>query len=54
MSSWMLVEDELDIRNVVKVMFQVWGHEVIEFTNGNDAVAYIEEVDKGEHNGEDT
>ncbi|MBI5931721.1 MAG: response regulator [Chloroflexi bacterium] len=47
MSTWMLVEDELDIRNVVKVMFQVWGHSVLEFSNGRDAVAFIESVDNG-------
>ena len=52
MASWMLVEDEEDIRNIVKVMFQVWGYSVIEFSNGNDAVAYIESVDKGEQKGE--
>ncbi len=43
----MLVEDEIDIRNVVKVMFQVWGHKVLEFSNGRDAVAFIESVDNG-------
>lgn len=48
----MLVEDEEDIRNIVKVMFQVWGKSVIEFSNGNDAVAFIEKVDKGEYDGE--
>lgn len=49
MPSWMLIEDEADIRNVVKVMFQVWGNNVIEFSNGNDAMAFIEEVDEGKH-----
>ncbi len=43
----MLVEDEIDIRNVVKVMFQVWGHKTLEFSNGRDAVAFIESVDNG-------
>jgi CheY-like chemotaxis protein len=47
----MLVEDEADIRNIVKVMFQVWGHEAIEFSNGNDAVAYLDSVQNGSHNG---
>ncbi len=47
MSTWMLVEDEIDIRNVVKVMFQVWGHKTLEFSNGRDAVAFIESVDNG-------
>lgn len=52
MSSWMLVEDEEDIRNVVKVMFQVWGHQVIEFKNGHEAVKFLESVEKGEYAGD--
>jgi CheY-like chemotaxis protein len=47
-SHWLLVEDEVDIRNVVKVMFQVWGHQAIEFSNGNDAFDYLEDVDAGD------
>lgn len=52
MASWMLVEDEEDIRNIVKVMFQVWGYTVIEFSNGHDAVKFIEDVDSGKYKGE--
>lgn len=52
MGSWMLVEDEEDIRTVVKVMFQYWGHKVLEFSNGNDAFAFLEKVDNGAYQGE--
>ncbi|MBL1133845.1 MAG: response regulator [Chloroflexi bacterium] len=52
LSTWMLVEDEIDIRNVVKVMFQVWGHKVLEFSNGRDAVAFIDSVDNGTFGGD--
>ncbi|NDJ85872.1 MAG: response regulator [Chloroflexi bacterium] len=52
MASWMLVEDEADIRNVVKVMFQVWGHNVIEFKDGNEAFAFLEAIDNGEYGDE--
>ena len=45
MAHWLLVEDEVDIGNVVKVMFQVWGHDTIEFSNGNDAFDYLDDVD---------
>ncbi|NJL95383.1 MAG: response regulator [Anaerolineae bacterium] len=48
MAYWLLVEDEVDIRNVVKVMFQVWGHTAVEFSNGNDAFDYLDKVDDGE------
>jgi CheY-like chemotaxis protein len=46
MAKWLLVEDEVDIRNVVKVMFQVWGHQAVEFSNGNDAFDFLEDVDE--------
>lgn len=46
MANWLLVEDEVDIRNVVKVMFQVWGHNTVEFSNGNDAFDYLDDVDE--------
>jgi CheY-like chemotaxis protein len=48
----MLVEDEVDIRNIVKVMFQVWGHSIIEFSNGNDAFAFLDKVEAGSFNGD--
>lgn len=46
MAKWLLVEDEVDIRNIVKVMFQVWGHNTIEFSNGNDAFDFLDDVDE--------
>jgi CheY-like chemotaxis protein len=48
----MLVEDEVDIRNIVKVMFQVWGHSTLEFSNGNDAFAFLDKVENGNFDGE--
>lgn len=51
MTPWMLVEDEVDIRNIVKVMFQVWGHDTIEFSNGNDAFAFLDKVQAGTFEG---
>ncbi len=52
MPTWMLIEDEADIRNVVKVMFQVWGYDVIEFASGHDTMKFLDEVDNGEYDGE--
>lgn len=51
MSTWMLVEDEVDIRNIVKVMFQVWGHGVVEFANGNDAFSFLDSVENNTYTG---
>lgn len=53
MANWLLVEDEVDIRNVVKVMFQVWGHKAVEFSNGNDAFDFLDDVDEDEVKDED-
>jgi len=47
MAKWLLVEDETDIRMVVKVMFNVMGHQAIEFANGNDAFDFLDDVDEG-------
>lgn len=52
MTPWLLVEDEIDIRNIVKVMFQVWGHSIIEFSNGNDAFKFLDEVQAGTYSGD--
>ncbi len=52
MIPWLLVEDEIDIRNIVKVMFQVWGHSIIEFSNGNDAFKFLDEVQAGTFSGD--
>lgn len=52
MIPWLLVEDEIDIRNIVKVMFQVWGHSIIEFSNGNDVFKFLDEVQAGTYSGD--
>lgn len=49
MAKWLLVDDEVDIRTVVKVMFLVWGHKAIEFSNGHDAFDFIEKVESGDY-----
>lgn len=52
MIPWLLVEDEVDIRNIVKVMFQVWGHSIIEFSNGTDAFKFLDAVQAGTYSGD--
>lgn len=46
-STWMVVEDEPDIYDVLLAMFEIWGIEGIAFVDGAEAVAWIEDVDKG-------
>lgn len=47
MSTWMVVEDEPDIYEVLLAMFEVWGIEGVAFVDGAEAVAWINDVDAG-------
>jgi CheY-like chemotaxis protein len=48
----MVVEDEPDIYDVLLAMFEIWGIEGVAFVDGAEAVAWIEDVDKGNAVGE--
>lgn len=52
MKPWMVVEDEEDIRNIVKFMFQSWGHPPLEFRDGNHAFRWLDTVEDGSYNGD--
>ncbi|MFN7210334.1 MAG: response regulator [Aggregatilineales bacterium] len=52
MSTWMVVEDEPDIYDVLLAMFEIWGIEGIAFVDGGEAVAWVEDVDRGVVTGE--
>lgn len=52
MSTWMVVEDEPDLYEVLLAVFEMWGIEGVAFVDGEEAVAWIEEVDKGKFPGE--
>jgi CheY-like chemotaxis protein len=47
LSTWMVVEDEPDIYEVLLAMFEVWGIEGVAFVDGSEATAWIEDVDAG-------
>lgn len=47
MPSWMVVEDEPDIYDVLLAMFEIWGIEGVAFVDGSEAVAWIDDVDAG-------
>jgi CheY-like chemotaxis protein len=49
---WMVVEDEMDIRNIVKVLFEAWGHKPIEFRDGNDTYRWLDAVESGNFDGD--
>ncbi|MCA9892004.1 MAG: response regulator [Anaerolineae bacterium] len=52
MSTWMVVEDEPDIYEVLLAMFEMWGIEGVAFVDGEEAVAWIDDVDNGRFKGE--
>ena len=52
MSTWMVVEDEPDIYEVLLAMFEMWGIEGVAFVDGEEAVAWIDDVNNGRFQGE--
>lgn len=52
MTSWMLVEDEPDLYEMLLAMTQTMGVNGIAFPNGEEAVDWIEDVDAGMFQGE--
>lgn len=52
MSTWMVVEDEPDIYEILLAMFEMWGIEGVAFVDGEEAVAWIDDVDNGRFRGE--
>lgn len=48
----MVVEDEPDLYEMLLAMFQIWGIDGVAFVDGEEAVSWIEEVDKGHYFGE--
>jgi DNA-binding response OmpR family regulator len=50
--TWMVVEDEPDIYDVLLAMFEIWGIEGVAFVDGAEAQAWIEDVDRGRVHGE--
>ncbi len=52
MSTWMVVEDEPDIYEVLLAMFEMWGIEGVAFVDGEEAIAWIDDVDDGRFRGE--
>lgn len=52
MKPWLVVEDEEDIRNIVKVMFTAWGHTALDFRDGNQTYAWLDKVEAGTYQDE--
>ena len=48
---WLIAEDETDIRNLVVLMTQVWGHIPIIFETGQKAWEWLDAVENGTYSG---
>jgi CheY-like chemotaxis protein len=52
MPTWMVVEDEPDVYDVLLAMFEIWGIEGVAFVDGREAADWIEAVDQGDVRGD--
>jgi CheY-like chemotaxis protein len=52
MSTWMLLEDEPDLYDMILAMYEVMGIGGVAFGTGEDAVDWIREVDSGRYTDE--
>ena len=49
MTTWMVVEDEPDFYELVLAIYDTLGVDGLAFTNGEEAISWIEDVDAGQH-----
>jgi CheY-like chemotaxis protein len=47
MSTWMVVEDEPDLYDTLLALFEIWSIDGVAFTNGTEAIKWIDDVDEG-------
>lgn len=46
--TWLIAEDEADIRNLVALMCQAWGHTPVTFENGQKVWDWLDGVEQGQ------
>ncbi|MEP7290766.1 MAG: response regulator [Chloroflexota bacterium] len=46
--TWLIAEDEADIRNLIVLMCQVWGHTTLAFENGQKVWDWLDTVEQGQ------
>lgn len=49
--NWLIAEDEADIRNLVTMMCNVWGHTPLTFENGQKVWDWLDQVEAGQTGG---
>ncbi len=50
MTTWMIVEDEPDLYDMLYELISSIGHDVLGFSTGEDALNWLEQVDDGVYN----
>jgi CheY-like chemotaxis protein len=48
--TWLIAEDEADIRNLLDMMCQVWGHQTLTFENGQKVWDWLDALESGAGN----
>lgn len=48
--TWLIAEDEADIRNLIALMCQVWGHTPLTFENGQKVWDWLDTVEQAQPN----
>jgi CheY-like chemotaxis protein len=49
--NWMIAEDEADIRNLVAMMAQAWGHHPMPHATGTEAWEFLDSIANGTYQG---
>ncbi|MDZ4767061.1 MAG: response regulator [Chloroflexota bacterium] len=49
--SWLIAEDEADIRVLIATMCQVWGHTTVTYENGQKVWDWLDTLESGQGNG---
>ncbi len=44
--TWLIAEDEADIRTLISMMFQLWGHHTLVFDNGQQVWDWLDQLEK--------
>jgi CheY-like chemotaxis protein len=48
--TWLIAEDEADIRTLIATMCQVWGHQPVTFENGQKVWEWLDRVERDGEN----
>lgn len=46
MMTWLIAEDEADIRTLIDMMCQIWGHQTLVFENGQRVWEWLDTLEK--------